>query len=215
MSSIFGCACTCRILYHKSYLASLRSPPRRRMDSDEDTVSRLWLWLLGGAQELKSFLLDKTVHSYRMERERERGTLFPHCSFMLLPPGRRLQSSCSILRYLTAQDTGPLCAMCVCLFAVVVRTFLCRWPHPAAQALVCQVSTVHCMVYWVYWCSSARSVWRMFRTPLRRLVWICLSHFLTTANVVAILKYSVSLLHCANRKTIGKSSLFREHGWSA
>ena len=86
MSSIFGCACTCRILYHKSYLASLRSPPRRRMDSDEDTVSRLWLWLLGGAQELKSFLLDKTVHSYRMEREREVPyfRIAPSCSFHLV-----------------------------------------------------------------------------------------------------------------------------------
>ena len=134
-----------------------------------------------GAEEFSAWQ-NSTLVPYG---ERERGTLFPHCSFMLLPPGRRLQSSCSILRYLTAQDTGPLCAMCVCLFAVVVRTLLCRWPHPAAQALVCQVSTVHCMVYW---CSSARSVWRMFRTPLRRLVWICLSHFLTTVNVVAILK---------------------------
>ena len=135
MSSIFGCACTCRILYHKSYLASLRSPPRRRMDSDEDTVS-LWLWLLGGAQELKSFLLDKTVHSYRMERERER---YPISALLLHAPSTWSAAAIIVQHLAISCLTGywsPLCH---------VRVFVCSRCEDFALSMTSPCSTGTCL----------------------------------------------------------------------
>ena len=129
MSSIFGCACTCRILYHKSYLASLRSPPRRRMDSDEDTVSRLEL------RSWRVFCLTKQ-YTRTVWRERER---YPISALLLHAPSTWSAAAIIVQHLEISYGTGywsPLCH---------VRVFVCSRCEDFSLSMTSPCSTGTCL----------------------------------------------------------------------
>lgn len=122
---------------------------------------------------------------------------------MLLPPGRRLQSSCSI-------GTGywsPLCH---------VRVFVCSRCEDFALSMTSPCSTGTCLPsldsplhgLLVFFCSIGLTHVSDPAQKTRVNLFEPFPHNISQLSTLLLFLSSVSLLHCATLKTIGKSSLY-------